>query len=107
MKNLLTVIEKRDYVNDFTKELDTILKHKVEGVNFNTYLYPYSDDIWVFRYPGATRGHIKIDDNDIITDIKIYEDTNIYKPEAEEICKKYIGYKLTFAQGLCEWNKYR
>lgn len=96
MNILKTSIEKRDYVNDFTKELDSVLKYKPEGVNFNSYLYPYSDDTWVFRYPGATRGYIKIDKDSIITDIRIYEDTNIYKPEVEDICKKYIGYKLVF-----------
>ena len=105
MKNLLTVIEKSNYVNDFTKELDTVLKHKAESIEFYTYLYHYSDDTWVFRYPGATRGHIKIDDNNIITEIKIYKDTNIYKPEAEEICKKYIGYKLMFAPRIT-WIEY-
>lgn len=61
---------------------------------------------WLFsiRRPGATRGHIEVDDNDVIVDIVIYDDSGIahdkpnnvgcYREELKEAIKKYIGCKI-------------
>lgn len=54
------------------------------------------------RYPGATRGHIKVDLDGIIEDIQLYDDTcfgagrlePLYKRAVLEELKKYIGYKV-------------
>lgn len=55
--------------------------------------------MWSIRYPGATRGHIEVDVNDVITDIVLYKGENydtseIYESNVEECFVKYIGMRL-------------
>ena len=54
------------------------------------------------RFPGATRGFIELDRNDIITEIRFYEDTcfgtknlpKLYDRKIENDIKHFIGKKL-------------
>ena len=53
----------------------------------------------IIRYPGATRGYIELDNNNIITDIVLYSDACFdtlkqYDVKVIEAVKKFIGYKL-------------
>lgn len=91
-----------DITNDFTKELDKHTKGVVEGA-FSNYIYTErlkrgEDKFLVsFRYPGATRGHLELDRNDVIKNVVIYKDTrDIYNDTVDEAVKKFIGYKLEF-----------
>jgi hypothetical protein len=98
----LNLITKKDeyieYTNDLTREMDTYLKNK--NAYMKTYVYDHSlsGKTWSIRYPGATRGHIEIDENNIITNIVLYKDNmnthKIYNENIEECFKKYINMKL-------------
>lgn len=97
IKELLTKREGRlgYLINDLTKEIDNYLKYKDEKYPSETYIHDKYKDMWPIRYPGATRGHIKVSENDIILEIKLYEDSDgIYKHEVRECFDKYIGMKF-------------
>lgn len=96
-----------DYVNELTKEMDSYLIDSIKALNSEflaTYFY-LEDELklgekqhFAFRYPGATRGSIYIDENNEITKIDLYDDEyhtdSIYKPDVRSIFDKYIGLKL-------------
>lgn len=91
-----------DIVNDFTRELDKYTKGRIESV-FCNYIYPEkikraeNKHSIAFRYPGATRGYIQVDNNNIITKIVIYEESkDLYRDGVHEAIEKFIGYKLEF-----------
>ena len=88
-----------EYVNDFTRELDKYTEGSIIDMFCN---YIYREPIrgtYVFRYPGATRGNITVDENMIITGIRIYEDSmELYKNHPKDIFDKYIGLKLVFEE---------
>lgn len=114
-----------EYYCDFTRECDKfnfMLNNREDRPWFRTYLYEVEaelrcglvytdpilgreevrDGIYIpFRVPGATRGHIKLDKDHIITEIKFYEDTSFggsipecYDRKVVEATKKYIGAKI-------------
>lgn len=64
-----------------------------------------NDGIIPIRYPGATRGHIRVDENNIVIEIKLYNMTGgvayggkIYKDGTDEKIQKFLGCKI-------EWNE--
>lgn len=83
--------------NDLTRFMDSHTKQITPG--FYNYIYdtPF-DHKWAIRYPGATRGHIEVDEHSIIIDIKIYNDdyktNDIYESDLEEQLTQFIGRKL-------------
>lgn len=87
-----------EYTNDLTRDMDSYLKRPNE--HMQTYIYDHSltGKTWAIRYPGATRGHIEVDENNIITDIVLYKDSyrtdKIYKEEVWSCFEKYIGMKF-------------
>ena len=95
-----------DYENDLTREMDNNLLDNwkevlEEGYTHGTYIY--RGDIgrsnMAIRFPGATRGHIEVDENMIIQKIQLYEDTcfgfvGCYKPSVKEAIEKYVGAKI-------------
>lgn len=98
MKELITVKKRSQYTNDLTREMDTYIRFK-SVCSFNTYIYDKYKDMYPIRYPGATRGHVKVDEDDIIVDIVLYKgedyDTSeIYESNVEECFKKYIGMRF-------------
>lgn len=98
MKQLLFKKRRFDYVCELTEEMDKHLKFNNPG-NFCTYIYNDKiDKYWLIRFPGATRGRITVDENEVIINIEIYNDeNNIYRPKTENILKeKYIGMKIIF-----------
>lgn len=91
-----------DIVNDFTRELDKCTKGETQGA-FSNYIYAErikrgeNKFLVSFRYPGATMGHLELDRNNTITDIKLYQDSKeIYKNNVEQVMQKFIGYRLEF-----------
>lgn len=127
-KILRTTCKKYDrdeWFNDLTDEMDKYnrLYRSNKGMIFRTYLYDLEHELKMgmkdynpifkttknrdkilvaFRIPGATRGHIELDENHIITDIKFYEDTcfgvgnlpSIYDRKVIDATKKFIGYRI-------------
>ena len=103
-----------EYFNGLTIEMDKYIDYQMYPIN--TYLYePYNEMknnrkedgsvVIAIRYPGATRGHIVIDKNNIIIDIVIYNDykggkdlgdktCSGYSIEVREAVKRFIGYKI-------------
>lgn len=83
---------RQGYKNDITEYLDEYLI-KCEGcIDFySNYIYdePINGN-WAIRVPGATRGHIKIEDG-IIKEIKLYEDSFCYKREVLNNLDQFIG----------------
>lgn len=104
------------WVNELTKEMDSYLLHAYTWGFFVTYIYEplkTASHQYVIRFPGATRGCIICDKNDIIQKIDFYEDTcyNIpysdknsrgkriewmgpYHSAMNHIRDKYIGRKM-------------
>lgn len=103
--NITLVYDKRSwgsfdkYLCEITTELD-----KLAGFNEETYFYHYilaGDDFWqdrvlAIRIQGGTVGDIFIDENDVITSIKIDTDyvVKTYPSNVNEEMKKYTGCKL-------------
>lgn len=64
----------------------------------------YRPNLMAIRFPGATRGHILINDNNIIEDIVFYKDSGIfaqapnnvgvYKEEILEKTRQFIGKRI-------------
>ena len=100
--NLISKVDEYiEYTNDLTREMDNYLKHKSKYAQ--TYIMEVEqirDRYYsALRYPGATRGHIEVDDNNVIIDIKLYTDLptdKIYEYNVRDIFKNYIGKKLVF-----------
>ena len=79
------------FENNLTKELDMYLKDKVDS--FNIYIYNTKIlDTYPIRYPGLTIGGITVDENNIITNIKMNND--IFKQDIADILNKYMGDKF-------------
>lgn len=102
MQELITKIDEYiHHTNDLTREMDTYLHHIYP--HMNTYIYDHSltGESWSIRYPGATRGCILIDKNNIITDIILNNDgytEKIYKQEVKDCFKKFIGMKFVLVK---------
>lgn len=101
MKNKIPelILKKRrygHYTSALTKIMDDNLIYPYNNVIFSTYIYETKiDNFWLLRFPGGTRGCIKVDENEIIQDISIYEDCNIYTKGLEEKLKdKFLGMKI-------------
>jgi hypothetical protein len=113
MKELLTTRRygkmDDDLINDMTREMDEhLLDNYKEYNNYcgGTYLWHTRSDKnhFAIRYPGATRGHIELDENDVIRDIKLYDTahehpTRCYKLTVVPILLKYVGMKLVIVGG--------
>ena len=105
MKELITKVDKyNNLTNAFTREMDSYLIPKLKELKEKngygaTYFYEYPfGNKWLFRYPGATRGNVEVDDNMIIKKITLYDDEyhtdDIYEPNVRRCFEKYIGMKL-------------
>ena len=95
MKELITVKVGFDQmINKLTVSIDSYIKKPIG--DFYTYIYhkPFNSNIWLIRYPGRTVGNIKVDENNIITSITIYEGVVIYSDNVREQLDSFIGYKL-------------
>lgn len=83
------------YKNEVTDYLDDYLI-KCDGCRdfYSNYIFdePINGN-WAIRVPGATRGHIKIED-EIIKEIKLYEDSFCYKREVFDNLDEFIGRKI-------------
>ena len=114
-----TIVYKKynnEYYGEVTEFIDKYLISEVDknmmeqGYCLGTYLWGLEqyDDFkgTVIRFPGATRGHIKLDDDNVITDIKFYEDTcfgegildSLYDKKIENDIKIFLGKKLIFKE---------
>lgn len=92
--------------NNFTRECDTYFNYSKEITDFHveldvhTYILLDSvyiqDGILVFRFPGATRGWIRFNEDYIITEIQLNPGypAQCYRPEIVNIFPKYIGRKI-------------
>lgn len=96
------ITKKDEYIeltNNLTREMDSYYVYDKKYLeHMKTFLYPYNKNVWLIRFPGATRGRIILDDNDKIIEIELYHNEHktdeIYKPQVRECFKKYIGMKL-------------
>ena len=95
------ITKKDEYIeltNDLTREMDSHYAFdKSHLEHLRTYLYPCNANLWLIRFPGATRGKVVLKD-DVIVEIELYHNEHktdeIYKPQVRECFKKYIGMKL-------------
>lgn len=109
MKVTGSILDAKEYKCELTKDMNNYLlpEYKSEedpGFALRSYLLSYKEDVYVIRVPGATRGYIKIDKNNVIIEVKFYDDNCFNKGWAcfdkslKEIENKYIGYKLIFEE---------
>lgn len=99
------------YVNELTVEMDSYLR---EEHRFKTYIYITDKEECIetgypIRYPGATRGVIKVDKDNTITAIELTIDEHnthtIYNSKINDIFKKYVGRQITFDKPIEEPTK--
>jgi hypothetical protein len=91
-----------EFKNEITELMDLYLvcewrKTLRNGYCDGTYMLFDKVDkgVVVIRFPGATRGHIEIDEESIIKKIVLYPETReIYKKALLKELDKYIGYRL-------------
>lgn len=102
------------YTGEITEFIDKYMLKKYEDEYMNwfcrTYLWGLEENQSfkgsAFRWPGATRGYIALDKDNIITDIVFYPDTcfgterlsPLYDRKVEEDIKVFIGKKLIFKE---------
>jgi hypothetical protein len=98
------------WFNDLTDEMDKHLlpcweESLKKGYTFGTYIYEPTrrENGMAIRFPGATRGHIEIDKNMVITNIVLYDTAfehgiACYKKSVEEAVKKFIGAKIILSE---------
>lgn len=102
-----------ELVNNIMIDLDEYLKYSIKEIEkeLGIHSYLWRQDVInalegktnhiAFRHPGATNGHIEVDENMIIKDIVFYEDTcpNFYNGNYRRAIKeKYIGTKLSIEE---------
>lgn len=96
MKILKTVQYKRDWINEITLLLDKCIIYRSEG--FNHYIYKEINpinNIYIFRFPGSSRGGITVDDNMVITKISLNKDTSSeYIENTNNLLQQFIGCKM-------------
>lgn len=82
--------------NEITLELDKMVKDSKSISGFYNYIHDEAiDGKWIIRYPGASRGHIETNNENVITKIVIYDGvTNIYNKGADKVISKFIGTSL-------------
>lgn len=101
------------WINDITRELDNYVKLSINKPYLHTYIQKFPEpNVFVIRFPGATRGYLKVDDDNKIIEIELYEDACIgpvscYTLRALKLLniKKYIGATLDFTSDLEGGNK--
>jgi hypothetical protein len=109
MKEIISklIFESRshDYTNEIVEVLNNYLmcdfkKHVRQGYCIGSYMMFKNKDTAAIRYPGATRGHVRFDENYIITEIKLYDeyDNKCYKVAVMKELQKFIGCKLIIPQ---------
>lgn len=61
-----------------------------------TYVAPFDKYTRVIRYPGASRGKIVVDNNNMIQELCIYDDqiNSTYDSKVNEALKQFIGSRL-------------
>lgn len=98
----------KEYYCELTNEMNQYLKHAdkvLEGRKFfGTYLFDYGDRkefddqegyIYSIRVPGATRGGVFLDTNNIIVEIRLdKEQCSCFKETVYDAVQKYVGYKI-------------
>ena len=110
--NTLQYIGSDGYVNEMTKLMDSLYLtadyQKIGNKDFyTTYIVKFfkQDDIYLIRKFGATRGCLRVDENNTIIEIKIYEENGYenkyskhacYKHEVLDFMNQWIGWSLKF-----------
>lgn len=90
------------YTGSITKEMDKFLKYKSIH-SYKTYIAKYDigkkENIYVFRVPGATRGDIITDKDNVIKEINFYKNAfDVYQENITNYCGRFIGCKLIFKE---------
>lgn len=89
------------YYNMLTDRLNYCLKSKKYPEMFNNYIYGKIDDKWVFRYPGYSTGYIQVDEDDIIVDIVVHEDTDeIYRKNVRKAMESFLGMRFVLLDDI-------
>lgn len=111
MNSLLTYRKRKgtiseEYVNDLTKKLDEIMSFDVTEYRIRHYLFEkpirskHGGYNWAFRYPGATRGCVVLDDEMVIVECIIYTDIqSIYDMSKVSLLDQFVGLKIEFTDG--------
>lgn len=108
MKVLKMVPVDNKYMDDhFTNELTDFLdEHMINEVHkdylgVGNYCMELDEKHIAIRYPGATRGGIEVDENNVVVNVRLYNMTGgvayggkIYKDGTDQEILKFIGYKV-------------
>lgn len=88
----MIISKKRSYglVNEVTEYLDKYLIGNLHEYYYNYIYEEPSDNKWLIRVPGATRGNILIE-NGVIKHIELYDDSFCYRKEVLFNLDQFIG----------------
>lgn len=97
IENLLTIPTTSKFlINKLTNELTSYVRQPISG--FMVYIYPKKQDgKWIIRYPGMSIGYLEVDDEEVITNIVLNNDTNLFNDGVECCYSKYNGKRLVVA----------
>lgn len=104
-----------EFRNNFTKRLDCFLNKDWKEVADKIYdgelTYLWKPDVEryiergdshiAFRTPGATRGHIEVDDTGFITKVRFYqpEADGVYEGDYEKVlADEFVGHRLDISE---------
>lgn len=95
------------FCDKFTILNESFFNERRQNNGFCTYVMDsdtFRPNMMAIRFPGATRGHILLDDNNTVKDIVFYKDSGIfakepnnvgiYKEEILEETRQFIGRKI-------------
>lgn len=103
MKYIISKKYRNKYYNKITEYMDYYLKAFTDRYK----VYIYDDKFknrWTVRVPGCTIGYIEVDENDIISSIKIYtRNLHYFHPSVTHELHKFYDMKLIMEDDL---NKY-
>jgi hypothetical protein len=101
-----------EYINDLTKFMDNMIAVNEHPKFCSSYLCISGHNDISIRFPGATRGGIEVDSNNVITNIVLDEEYCFdkkqkdmrFKIELKEEIKKFIGYKIVITSDKEEYE---
>jgi len=93
-------LRSEEYTCELTDFLNEHMEWKGDRI-FGNYCMKFDEKHIAIRYPGATRGDIEVDENNVVVKVRLYNMSGgvafggkIYKDGTDQEALKFIGYKV-------------
>lgn len=108
MLKMVPLSDKGLGAEEYTCELTDFLNEHTEWKGerrYGNYCMKFDEKHIAIRYPGATRGDIEVDENNVIVNVRLYNMTGgvayggkIYADGADKEVLKFVGYKVEWPE---------